>query len=181
MIIKSLVAVVLSCVFALSATAGPQEDIWKFSKEKAKLSREVSTMFREMKLKDPELTTLQQKAYKASVTFTQTRQKHPDLKPLYKVSNAAQSQMIKAMTAKPKDEEAIKVARADYVEARKELEKVSQTIPELTELQQKAIDANDAVKVKESELLAATPEGKVLVDKIKALDVKIDALRKQMK
>ena len=177
--LKPLVVAVLSCMFTLSATAGVKEDIWKVSKEKAKLSREVSGLFRKIKIKDAELDALQEKAYKASVTFSKTRKKHPDLKDLYKVSDAAQTRMIKAMTAK--DKEASKVAREEYVEARKELEKISQTIPELVELQKKAIEANDAVKVQKTKLLASTPEGKVLLDKMKALDAEIVELRKQLK
>ena len=141
--------------------------------------REASTMFRKMNIKDAELDALKENAHKASVHFSQTRKKHPDLKEHYKVSDAAQTRMIKAMTAK--DKEASKVAREEYIEARKELEKVSRKIPELVELQQKAIDANDVVKVKEAELLAATPEGKVLVDKVKDLDAKIAELQKQLK
>jgi len=179
MIIKPLLVAVFSCLLIVTGSAGISQDVWKLSKEKASLMREVSTMFRKMEIKDAELDALKEKALKASVHFSQTRKKHPDLKEHFNVSDAAQTQMIKAMTAK--DKEATKVARKEYVEARKELEKASREIPEMVELQQQAIDANKAVKVKEFELLGATPEGKVLVDQVKAVDAKIAELQKQLK
>jgi hypothetical protein len=180
--IKSLIIVVLTYLFVLSACADTNTDtkgdIWKLSKEKSKLSREMSSMFREQKIEDKELDELSANALSASVTFAKARKNHPALKEQNKASGEAQSRMIKAMTAK--DDAASKAAREAYVEAQKALVAASGNIPEIVELQNKASDANNAVKAKEHELLAATPEGKVLFDKIQALDVKIEALRKQL-
>ena len=178
--IKSLIIVVLTCLFVLSACADTDTkgDIWKLSKEKSKLSREMSSMFREQKIEDKELDKLSANALSASVTFAQVRKNHPDLKEQNKASDEAQSRMIKAMTAK--DDAASKTAREAYVETQKALVAASGNIPEIVELQNKASEANNAVKAKEHELLAVMPEGKVLFDKIQALDIKIEALRKQL-
>jgi|GEM_PF-2866460 len=176
--LRPLIIVVLTCLFALPACADTKGDIWKLSKEKSKLTREMSSLFREQKIEDEELDELSSKALSASVAFAQARKNHPDLKEQNKASSEAQSRMIKAMMAK--DDAASKIAREEYVESQKVLAAASGKIPEIVELQNKAIEANNAVKVREQELLAATPEGKVLFDKIKALDVKIEALRKQL-
>lgn len=180
MIIRPLIIATLTCLFVLSACADTDTkgDIWKLSKEKSKLTREMSSMFREQKIEDKELDELSSNALSASVTFVKARKNHPDLKEQNKASDEAQSRMVKAMTTK--DDAASKTAREDFVEAQKALVAASGNIPEILELQNKASEANNAVKVKEQELLAATPEGKVLFDKIKALDVKIEALRKKL-
>lgn len=175
---KLLSIAVFSCLLTLFASADIKEDVWKISKEKRKLTQEVSTLFRKQNIKDADLDALSQKAFQASQSFMKARKIHPDLKALYKKSDAAQSRMIKAAIAK--DDVGKKAAREEFTQARMELEKVSRTIPELTVLQKKAIAANAAVQAKKNELLAATPEGKELFDKMNILDAKIAKLRKQL-
>ncbi len=119
-------------------------------------------------------------AFGAAMAFGKARKDHPDLKELNKTNDAAQSQMMKAMMAKDKDEEAIVEARSKYVDAQKALQTRTEKIPELVELQKKAQDANDAVKAKKIELISATPEGAELAKKMKALDVKIADLQKKL-
>ena len=149
------------------------------AREKAKLSREMSTLFNKQKIKDKDLDELKNKASHASYAFVKARKDHPDLKELNKADDQALNRMIKAMSNK--DKAASKTARADYVKSQQALAAASKKIPEIVELQNKAIEANKAVEAKKNELLAATPEGKVLVDKINALDKKMDVVRKQLK
>lgn len=175
MILRSLLFAALSCIFALPASADAQQDIFKISREKAKLSRETYTLFRELKIKDKGLDDLNTQAFSASLAFGKARKNHPDLKEQNKASKDAQSQMVKAMTSK--DKAATKTSREDFVKAQQALAAASKKIPELVELQKKAIEANDAVAAKKKELLAATPEGKVLIDKINELDKKMEELR----
>lgn len=166
------------CLFNFSASADIKDDIWKVSKEKSKLVREESTLFRKLKIKDEALDALQVKAFEAAQAFVKARKEHPSLKEASKASDEAKSRMLKAKMAK--DKEGSKVALADYIETRKALENISSSIPELTELQNKAIEANKAVAVKKTALLAATPEGKEFLGEIEALDAKIAELRKQL-
>jgi cell division protein FtsB len=168
----------LSCLFALPASAGIKQDIWKMAQEKAKLSREVSTLFRKQKIKDKDLDELKNQASLASFAFSKARKSHPDLKELNKTSDDGLTRMIKAMTSK--DAAVTKTARADYVKAEQALAAGSKKIPELVKLQNKAIETNKAVESKKNELLSATPEGKVLVDKISALDKKMEELSKPL-
>lgn len=179
MMLKSLCTVVLSSIIILSASADINQDVWKLSKEKATLMRQTESLFRKNKIEDKALDALKAKAGQASVAFVKARKAHPDLKALYVTSDAAQNKMIKAMMAK--DKEASKVARNEYTDARRALEAESVKIPELVELQKKAIDANKAVDARKAELVATTPEGKVLMDKVKVLDDKIAELQKQLK
>jgi len=181
MILRPLLIVAVACFVAVSASASPKDEIWDLSKEKSKLTREVSSLFRKQKIKDKDLDELGNKAFGAAMSFAKARKDHPDLKELNKKNEETQNKMVRLMSATDKDDAAIKVARDEYVEAQKALVAKSGKIPEIVELQNKAMAANQAVKDKKNELLAATPEGKILFDKIKALDVKIEALRKQLK
>jgi len=176
MILRLICIAVFSCIFSFSASADIKDDIRTISKEKSKLSRQVSGLFRKLQIKNKELDVLNEKALEASKAFIQARKAHPDLKAPYKASDAARSRMVKASVDGDKD--AAKAAREDFTEARMELEKVSRAIPEFTELQNKAIEANKAVQAKKKELLASTPEGKVLFDKVEVLEAKIAELRK---
>lgn len=178
MILRSLLCAALSCLFVSSSSAEGKEDIWKMAKEKAKLSREVSTMFSQQNIKDEGYDELKNQAFAASVAFAKARKSHPDLKELNKTGDQAQSRMIKAMTSK--DKAGTKTAREDFVKSQQALAAASKNIPDLVELQNKAIEANKVVEAKKSELLAATPEGKVLVDKMNMLDQKMEKLRKQL-
>ena len=178
MILKATFIALLSCLFLLPASADLKEDIWKVSKEKSKLSREFSSLFRKNKLNDKEYDELSNKAFGAAMAFGKARKEHPDLKELNKASDVAQSKMMKAMTSK--DKAASATARTEYVDSQKALQAGTVKIPEIVALQKKAMEANDAVQAKKIELISATPEGSELAKKMKALDVKIAELQKKL-
>lgn len=178
MTIRALLTIVFCSFFTLSASADIKEDVRKLSREKSKLSRKVSSLFREKQLdEDSTYKTLEAEALAASKAFVRTRRDHPALKEAYKASDVAQDQMVKASLAK--DKEAKKAAMDAYTKSRMALEKVAKGIPELAPIQKKAIEANDAVKAKKMEMLKTVPEGKELIDEINALEKKITELRKK--
>lgn len=179
MTIKTILAIVFCSVFTLPASADIKEDVRKLSREKSKLSRKVSFLFREKNLSgDESYKALEAEAFAASKAFVRSRRDHPALKEAYKASDVAQDKMVKASIAKDKD--AKKAAMEEYTKSRMDLEKVAKEIPELAPIQKKAIEANDAVQVKKKELLMTVPEGKALVDEINALEKKIAELRKKL-
>lgn len=176
---KFLLSALCCGVFAVSALADIKDDVRQLAREKSKLTRQVSKLFGEKKLgEDTVFKELQATAFAASSAFVKARKEHPVLKSAYEASDAAQGRMVKAALAK--DAEGKKAAMGDYMQARQELEKASNQLPELQELQSKARVANQAVQEKKKELLATTPEGKELAGKIIALEGKITELRKKL-
>ena len=177
---KSFLVALFSCIFLLPASAGVKEDVWKLSKEKSKLNREFSSLFRKNKLGDKEYDELSSKAFGAAMAFGKARKDHPDLKELNKANDAAQSKMMKTMMAKDKDKEAITAARNGYVEAQQALQAGAVKIPEIVALQKKAMEANEAVQAKKIAMISATPEGAELAKKMKYLDAEIAELQKKL-
>ena len=166
-------------MLTLTAQAQTNDEIRSLAKEKYKLTRQISKVFRANKLNEhEEYKAVNLQAYQASRAMITARRTHPALKELQKVSDVALGRMMKAMRAK--DKAARKTASTEYSAARRALEAAARKIPELVSLQKKAIAANSKVKAKQKELLATIPEGKTIIDKINALDVKISALRKQL-
>ena len=169
----------LLATLTLPAFSDIKAEIHQLSREKYKLTRQISKLFNEKKLdENPEYEATQKTAYEASRTYSKAQRSHLKLKELYTKSDAAQKKWIDARLAK--DDAAVKTARSAYTQARMDIQKAARDIPELVELQNKAIEANKASQAKQKELLATTDEGKELIKKIDALDAKMAELRKKM-
>lgn len=176
-LIKVLTALTLTCV---SVVADIKDDVRQLSREKFKLTMATVKIFNQHKLNEnAEYVDLQKKALAASREFNQVRRSHPGLKEHYANSDAAQKKMVQARMNK--DKEASRKAMSEFTQSRMDMEKAAAGIPELKEIQQKAIAANKASEDKKLELLESIPEGKAHAEKIKALESKIAELRKQMK
>jgi hypothetical protein len=173
---KFFSSVLLLAFFSVPAVADTKSEVRAVVREKGKLEREILTVFMKNGLgEDPEYVKLSEAAFAASKAFMETRRKAPELKEQYEASDAAQKKMIDA--ARKKDKEASKAAQGELIDARIALEKASKDLPGLKELQQKAIAANDLSGAKRLKLLATVPDGRALLDRIAAMDAKIQEVR----
>lgn len=177
--ITQLLALATSAMFAMPASADTHQEIRDLSREKMKITMQVGKLFRDKKLGGDQAYEASKKtAFDASRAYVKAQKNHPKLKGLVAKSDAAQKKWIDARVAK--DAEGAKAARKAYTDALIEIGKTARGIPELVELQQKAITASKASEEKKKELLATTPEGRELISKIDALDARIAALRKKL-
>jgi len=176
---KLITAFTILAISTISTFADINDEVIKLSQEKRTLTMQTSKLFNTHKLyENADYRALQEKAHSASREFNKTRRNHPLLKEHYAKSDAAQKKMIQARINK--DKGASSKAMSEYIQSRRDLEKVASGIPELKEAQKKSIAANKAVENKQMELLESTPEGKAHVIKIKTLETKITDLRKQL-
>lgn len=176
---KRIQIITLLALSIVSAHADVRNEIRQLAREKIKLTMETNKIFNQHKLhENPEYQELQQKAHEVAREFNQTRRNHPALKDYYAKSDAAQKKMIRARM--DKDKEGSRKATNEYTGIRIEMEKAASAIPELEAAKEKAAAASQAVQDKKLELLDSVPEGKTQAAKIRELEAKIVALRKQL-
>lgn len=169
----------ISLLLTATASANQREQLHLLSREKIKLTVEISKLLRQYRFhENAEYKKLNNQAIQAAKTFNSTRRNHPSLQSYINKSDATQKKMIDATSAK--DQSAAIAARREFSDARSDLEKATAAIPQLEALRQKAIQANHAVKIKKSALLATIPQGKTLISRMQALEEKIETLRDQM-
>lgn len=174
----------LFCFFMVgNSHADVNQELYELAKEKGQLSREAVKLLKKHNIDpndDAEYKAASAKAFELSQKMVKARKKNSTLKPFYKVSDEAQSKMMKAMMAKEKDKEAVKKARNEYMTARTQLEKAAAKIPELVKMASDARAANDVASDIKLNLISSSPEGKEYLKKIDVLNQKIEVLRGQL-
>ena len=151
-----------------------KETVEETLKEQIKTMQDLDTLTKKQNFNDPELENLEKKALKASRVYYKARKSHPKLQAFNEVALEARDRLIKANLSK--DKAKMDAAMSDFLKALKEIETKEKTIPELVKLNAELNKLNQAVKKKRRELIEKTPEGKKLIDKLKALDAKLNNL-----
>ena len=151
-----------------------KETLEETVKEQIKTMQDLDTLIKKQNFNDPELENLEKKALKASRVYYKARKSHPKLQAVNKVAVEASNRLIKANLSK--DKAKMDAAMSDFIKALKEIELKEKNIPELVKLNAEVKRLNQAVKKKRRELIEKTPEGKKLIDKLKALDAKLNNL-----
>jgi len=151
-----------------------KETVEEIVKEQFKTMQDLDTLTKKQNFNDPELENLEKKALKASRVYYKARKSHPKLQAFNEVALEARDRLIKANLSK--DKAKMDAAMSDFLKALKEIETKEKTIPELVKLNAELNKLNKAVKKKRRELIGKTPEGKKLIDKLKALDAKLNNL-----
>lgn len=179
--IRTLITSLFLTTIAMPLFANPtvMSEIQQLAREKQRLTMEQTKLFHSQQLfNDKAFQELQMKLHQANKAYAEKRRNHPQLVELFKKSKVAQKAMIKAKANG--DKAASNKATSDYTKARIEIEQKSATITELTEARKPVLEAGQALKAKQKELLLATSEGKEFNKKIEALENKMAELRQKM-